>query len=132
MSEQVDDVLAHYGVLGMKWGKTRVRATGPQIRSARRSVQKSAIKVADAKSAVKAAPKGSAKRAKAETNLAKTKVDFLKNPDRVTAARLTRGEKAVVALFLTPAGAAGAIAGTSAVSRRIEFQQDTKAFNKKP
>lgn len=118
------DELAHYGVLGMKWGKTRARATGSQIRAARRNLGRQASDIADQRDKVKSKAKGSEARAKEQKKLSDMKTDFLNNPDRVIAARLTRGEKAVAVILLTPAGAAAAIGATSAASRAIERRQD--------
>lgn len=121
-----EDSLEHYGVLGMKWGRTRARANGTQIRAARRNVSRQASDVLDQKDRVKAKAKGSAERAKEQKKLDKMKQNFFDNPDRVIAARLTRGEKIALAILATPAGAAGAIAGTSAVSRAIEQRQENR------
>ena len=108
----------------MKWGRHRAKANGTQIRAARRNVRRQAEDVLDQKDKVKAKPKGSTQRAKEQKKFDKMKTDFLNNPDRVIAARLTRGEKIALAILATPAGAAGAIAGTSAVSRAIEQRQE--------
>lgn len=119
------DDLAHYGVLGMKWGN-RAKANGSDIRSARRRLTKQVDTIDTQKSVVNKTGKGQAK-------LASMKVDFLNNPDRVIANRLTRGEKAFVMLMAGPTAGVtvAAIAGTSAVSRRIEQKQATGAYNKK-
>lgn len=120
------DALKHYGVLGMKWGRTRVRATGPQIRQARRNVQKKALAYHDQKAEVKASISAGQKAA-ARAKLDTLKSDFYKSPDRVIASRLTRGEKAVAAILL-PYGLT-AIATTSVVSRRIEYKQDRGRYD---
>jgi hypothetical protein len=122
--------LAHYGVIGMKWGKHRVKANAAQIRSARRRLGKEQEALFEKQDNVKSLQKGSAARIKGEKELAKQTTAFLKNPDRVTATRLTRGEKAVFLILGGPVGVAG-IAATSAVSRRIEKKQDDKRYDKK-
>jgi hypothetical protein len=132
-----DEELAHYGVLGMKWGRNRAKATGSDIRSARRSVNKQAEAVSKQVDKVRRAPTGSAKK-KESMRLDKMDAAYLKNPDRVIAARMTRGEKAasiVLSSLIVPGlgaiAGAGAIAGTSARSRRIERKQETGAYDKK-
>lgn len=127
----LEDSIEHYGVLGMKWGKTRAKANGTQIRAARRRLGSQVNKIGDQRDKVKAQVKGSDSRAKETQKLNKMKTDFLKNPDRVIAARLTRGEKAVAIILLTPAGAAAAIGATSGVSRAIERRQEMNKLRKK-
>ena len=128
----LEDTIEHYGVLGMKWGKTRARANGTQIRAARRRVSNQINGLGDQRDKVKAA-KGTSKETSEKNKLNKMKTDFLKNPDRVVAARLTRGEKAAILILAGPAApfSIGAIAGSSAASRRIEQKQAQGAYNKK-
>lgn len=123
----LDDALKHYGVLGMKWGVTRQVATGSQIRSARHRVQGQQIALKQAKRSVRSATTAQAK-ANAEKKHADLKMALLNNPDRVIAARLTRGEKAASLLLFSPIGAAALIGGTSAASRRIEYKQDKNKY----
>lgn len=135
MSQQameVDEFLAHFGVLGMKWGKHRAKASTANIHAARRRVQKQKNELTKHEDKVSnlADPKA---RAKGMQEHAKLKASFLNNPDRVVAARLTRGEKAAIALFSIPTtglvGGVAAIAATSAHSRRIERKQETGKYN---
>lgn len=130
------DVLAHMGVLGMKWGQ-RKSANGTDIRAARNRLSTRVAGYNVQRDKVLATEKGSAQRKKGEAKLKEMNTSFLKDPDRVIASRMTRGEKAVAILLsvgtagiVSPA-ALGSIAVSSAVSRRIEQKQDTKAYDKK-
>lgn len=129
-----DALLIHYGVAGMKWGH-RKQGGSTDIKKARANVSARNEKYQSDKNKAKAITNGRA-RAKALKDLQKSRVTDLKNPDRVLAARMTRGEKgATLALGLvTGVGlpiAIGAIAGTSGRSRRIERKQDTEAYQVK-
>lgn len=127
--------LSHYGVLGMKWGHRR-KATGAEIRQARRNVRKQEAGIDVQIDKVAAAKQGSAQRAREMRTLKNMNAAMLKNPDRVIAARMTRGEK-IATLLVTgvggPTGLAGlgAIAASSARSRRIEYKQETGQYDKK-
>lgn len=131
-----EEALAHYGVLGMKWGKSRAKADAGQVRSAQRSFDKKRTKYWDQQSAAKKHAKGTPERAQADKKSANMRVALLKDPDRVTAVRMTRGEKAAylaMGLVVPPTlpVTALAIAGTSAASRRIEYKQDKGLYDKK-
>lgn len=128
----IDDVL-HYGVLGMKWGKTRPKATGADIRNARVNLNAKQGELFKAQNDLKAKKKAGTATKKDQDAVGKMTTDFLKNPDRAIAGRLTRGEKAVFAILAVPTGGTSllTIAGTSAISRRIERKQETGAYDKK-
>lgn len=129
-----EDELAHYGVMGMKWGHRRA-ATTSQIKTARANLSVKRSKYEAQRQKVKNTAKGAARDRQAKT-LGNMKVSFLKDPDRVIAARMTRGEKALTLLLTGVTGVGivaggAAIAGTSAASRRIEKKQDDGAYDKK-
>lgn len=126
----LDETLEHFGVLGMHWGSTRVKASGSQVRSARRRLTKQTDQIMSQEDVNSRMAKGSAARIAGDKKVAAMDVAFLKNPDRVTAVRLTRGEKAVALLFVPLGLGVGAIVGTSARSRQIEYKQKTGAYNK--
>lgn len=121
------DFLEHYGVVGMKWGKHRAKADGYDIRAARSRVatQKTQLHKAQRDAA---RVKDPAAREMAKAKVGEMKTTFLKNPDRVVASRLTRGEKAVSLLL---GFGAAPIVVTSIASRRIEQKQDKGAYDKK-
>lgn len=125
----LEDALQHYGVAGMKWGVTRQVARGGQIRSARGRVHVQKIQLTEAKRNISSATTATAK-ANAEKKHADLKMALLTNPDRVIAARLTRGEKVASFLLLSPLGATALIGATSGVSRRIEYKQDKNQYAK--
>lgn len=104
--------LVHFGTKGMKWGVRRTQGThqfkkdfptagarANEIRRARASVRKDQTKMETATNPAK--------------RKAATKV-YLKNPDRATALRITRGEKVVLGILyaatptvVVPAAVAG-------------------------
>lgn len=115
-------VIEHFGVRGMHWG-IRKHESGGQIRVARRSAARTKMDIEDAKAKVRAgqAPKES---------IAQAKLAHLNNPDRATAARITKGEMAVSAILLTPIGTAGLIAGSQVKSRFIERRLKYDYYNR--
>jgi len=128
------DFIEHYGKQGMRWGHRNAssgeaKAAKPsgkerdtQIRLARLNTKADRVNFKSQKALVKATAKGSAARAKGEKELAKTKATMLKNPDRVTAVKLTRGEKAVSIIGLNQGGL-GVLLASSIASRRIAKKQ---------
>lgn len=119
--------LLHYGVAGMKWGKSRAGGSTAQVKGARsRDISRSQdIRKADHK-ASRIADAG--QRSVANMEVKKMKTARFKNPDRVLSTRLTIGEKAAVALLFTPPIALVTIGATSAQSRRIERKQELNKY----
>ena len=125
--------LTHYGVLGMKWGH-RKSATTADIKAARNRISKKQAEYAIQDDKRRSTKRGTAARTRETQKLERMKTSFLKNPDRAVATRMTRGEKAAALILTVPTGGVAgiaAIAGTSAVSRRIEYKQDKGAYDKK-
>jgi len=84
--------ISHSGVKGMKWGR-RKSGTGPssapnetrQIHDARDRVHAQGKAIKKQRKVVKKTGRG-------QNDLAKMEISLLRNPDRVTAAKLTKGE----------------------------------------
>lgn len=123
--------LEHYGVLGMKWGQ-RKKYTGAEIRTARKELRVQNKKYREEARKVNDLAEGSAARKAGEKKLEKLNREYLNNPARVAAVRMTRGEKFSSLLFASSGIGVGvsvaAIATSSIASRRIEAKQDAKAY----
>lgn len=125
-TEQVMDVdafLAHYGVKGMKWGHRKTYSSA-DIKAARARNAKREGDLLSKAYDVSNTKKGTAARAKADKAYNKAHTDYLKNPDRATALRMTKGEKIAVAVIAaTGVGAPAAVgytAGTVGVRKATE------------
>lgn len=131
------DELAHYGVKGMKWGQTNTSATAGEITSARRRLRKETKAYRTQSKKLGSMAEGTPARRAFEKKLVDRHQAYLKSPDRVIAARMTRGEKVATVLLSgqTPmtllAGAAN-IGVSSAISRTIEYKQSKGAYDKMP
>jgi hypothetical protein len=123
LEQQGAEFLAHYGVLGMKWGQHRAKANAHDIHAARTRLARDRVAVDRAHNKASKV-KDPQQRQAAKASADRLHANYLNNPDRVIANRLTTGEKVLTALFLTPVGAATVIGATSARSRRIERKQD--------
>ena len=105
--------LQHFGVKGMKWGVVKAKTgigsapSGKTIRKARKSVNRQDRKIMG-QQIRQLGTFNKEKRAARKSNIAKMKMNLLHDPDRATAARLTRGEKAAIILL----GLAEPIGGT--------------------
>jgi len=117
-----EEALAHYGVLGMKWGKSRAKASASEIRSARRGLQEKDVKYGRLEDKLWEA-KSATDSKKIISAMRKMEQDNKKDPRNAIANRLTRGEKAALVILSGPVGLVG-IAATSAVSRRAEYVSD--------
>ena len=131
------EALAHYGVKGMKWGVTntdrakaavgRSKPTSDEIRSARAKI---ASKERRLNSQIDKTNLASGKKQTQEAKkLADMSTDYLKDPDRATALRMTNGEKVVMGLLavgvpgLGTAYAVGYTGTTRAARAGVERQQ---------
>lgn len=126
--------LSHYGVLGMKWGK-RKEVSGAEIRTARKNLAKQSKQYRVERRKVDDLKKGTEARKIGEKKLEEMNRAYLKNPARVTAMRLTKGEKFTSVLFTAPTGlgiaaTVGGMAATAIASRRIQLKQETGAYDK--
>jgi hypothetical protein len=131
-----EEELLHFGVKGMHWGQ-RQAATGKEVKAARRNLSSQAHTYRQDYKKYARSPEGSARRAKLEKKLRAEEKAYQKDPKRVIAARMTRGEKIATLLTsaetpLTAIAGVGAVVGTSAMSRRIEYKQQHGAYDKTP
>lgn len=109
-----ENLLEHHGIKGMKWG-ARKAVSRADIKTARKSVKK------DARAHLKNQAKFVVGKSSRQS-LRDTRLKFLTNPDRATAARLTKGETALMAL-LAPVGGVSVIGTSQIQSRLVESRQ---------
>lgn len=126
--------LEHFGVKGMKWGVVRAKTgigsapSGKTIRKARKSVNRQERKLMG-QQIRQLGTFDKQKRADRKKNIASMKTNLLHDPDRATAARITRGEKAALVLLgltnpLTGSISVATTLGAATVKRkRIESWQ---------
>lgn len=125
--DDVDDFLEHFGVKGMKWGVRRDKPSTNAIISARTRVAGRQRQLQSQADKLNLATSEKSRNKEAKT-FAKMEADFLKSPDRVTAARMTRGEKYILGFLAVgvpgvgTAAAAGAVAGRTVARKAVERQ----------
>lgn len=132
VNEPLENVMAHHGVKGMKWGVRKKRGAHPsktEIRTARKNVNKEKSAIRGQKAVVRSR-KTKEGRQRQQAKLADMKAAHLRNPDRETAMKLTKGETAVAALLLlhprtAPTAAAALI--TNEVGARVARRQRNKS-----
>jgi hypothetical protein len=142
MTQQVmstDDFLAnyleHHGVKGMKWGHRRANVTGAEIKDARNRTVSRANALNAQGDKFNLTKPGTKAHEKEGKKLNQMNVDFLNHPDRATAMRLTKGEKAgliALSVLFPVAGTTASVAAGSAqlgVRKSIEKKQRSGAFN---
>ena len=126
-----EDVLAHFGKKGMKWGVRRAsrtsfsttqkfKKTNPSNAKRTQAIRKARASAYTTSENWRSSPRGSAERARAKTA-------HLNNPDRATQLRLTRGEKTIFGvLALTGVFTVPIVVGVGArvaIRKHIEKQQ---------
>lgn len=111
-------VLKHHGVKGMQWGVRRrgILQARKNVANARGNLQKEQLKLIAGKSST--------------TKVSRARQAFLQHPDRSTAVLTTAGEKAVLAILLTPAAAVSVVGISRATSKGIEVRQAQRAKKK--
>ena len=109
-------------------GPSKSKQRANEIRSARKNVKADRVAYKSQASIVNATAKGSEARVKGEKELAKMKTTMLKNPDRVTAVKLTRGEKAVSIIGLQEGGL-GIILASTIASHHIAKKQKQGGYD---
>lgn len=128
--------LVHTGVKGMKWGvrKSPVAAKFNKKYPDSRT-RDSAIRLARSQNQLRFTKAVNANRTGTKKQREAARLSYLKNPDRATALRLTKGEKVaftILAVALPVAGTAGVGLGLgirTATRRSIEKRQYRKAYN---
>lgn len=131
-----EEELEHYGIKGMKWGVRRTEAQLARARgkvgdaNKRRKARDTEIKEARGRIGKKKAHVNlkrmggvhplstSEERKKSRAKASELKIDMMKDPDRITASRMTSGQKAMTGLktlgvVSTPAGLLTAAALTT-------------------
>lgn len=118
-------VLAHHGVKGMKWGVRKAHSTTAEIRDARIRQHARGKRLQSAVDNLNLASAGSnkAQQKAAVKKFQTAQKDFLTNEDRVTAARITTGEKVTQAILLGPLALA-TIPLSNAHARSVEKATD--------
>lgn len=120
---QAVNELMHHGVKGMKWGVRKDKPSSSDITLAR-AKQNSRAAAANKAFAKSVTSRDKATRTQAKKDHQQLNQVFLDHPDRVTALRMTRGEKIVLGLIAVGipgvgTAAAGGAAGASVASRKL-------------
>lgn len=134
---ETEEFLAHFGVKGMRWGHRKSAPSGRQggktygERSALRdqvNAQQLRSNVASTKAALTVGKNRKAVKEAAH----KQRLDYLRNPDRVTAATMTRGEKRatiiLTSLTMSPLAAVATVGVQNAYANRVEYKQKNNKY----
>lgn len=133
--DYASQVIEHFGVKGMKWGRHKSATGGSSGGSSKphsvvddkpssSDIRDARDNVAAGERAIRSQRKTVRKTGKGAGKLAKMEMDHLKNPDRVTALKMTDGEKLINTLFYGPGNTlikeAGSAIGQHVVKKEIE------------
>lgn len=123
-----EPAIIHYGVKGMKWGvRNADRPTTREIKDARARVNE---QNRDFRKDRKAIKKGPGTRAEKREDIRNLKIDTLANPDRLTALKMTTGEKYLLAALapVAPVSVAANLAAQAAVKNQLQDAQAAQAY----
>lgn len=143
-----ENALAHFGKKGMKWGvrnEPLAVGTGPRGRSGQKKITDKDIEAArlrdatrhiqytQTKARVKSSTPGTKAHDTSVKKMANMEAAYLRNPDRATALRMTKGEKYVstaIAVALPGAGTIGvAVGSTVRVGVRKHVERSVRKAN---